>query len=317
MGHIPSPLGLAFSLPLQLCILAILGVATARDLGQDHRWRVAKRIIIGGLVAGVLIRVTVLLVAGDVAHANACRRHYGSQLPDSFWIVAEFVETGLLAWGGLGIILAWLAARFWARGIRADKTTVFIGGLILGALAGVALELAHIHWGHVSSIGGARIAFFTSAGGLLSLICKPFLFRNGRFQFGIKSLLAITAIWALLLGLVCPQFSRYQEEEDTLAAIATILGQPVQCERVEGLSGVAHVDYVFLSKCTLTEDQVDAIVPELRRLRSLRDVDVSSVIMTDSCRKRLRDALPTVGIGSVCTSGSKEEILPVVNKSGN
>jgi hypothetical protein len=311
VNHIPSCTGLAISLPIQLAFLTAIGLCLVGSLGEHYRPRRATLTIVGGLFAGIAIWLGVLLAVGDAAHGSRCRSFYGSQLPDSFWIVAEFFETRLFGSGGLGMVLAWLCARYWARGIRADKTTIFFGGMILGALAWLVIEAIHVRWGHISRFGLDRLVLFMMLGGLLALAFKPFLFRNGRFQFGIKSLLAVTAVWAVALSLLCPQFRRYQEEENTLAAIATLLGKPVQCKRCEGLGGVAHVNYVYLPACTITVDQVDAIAAELRRLPRLDCVDISSATMNDSCKKRFRDALPNIHFGHVFAGNAKEEILPM------
>jgi hypothetical protein len=344
-NHIPSYTGSAISLPVQLAFLTAIGLylvgslaacrkrGQARRLkpfssaiselgsepvpffnrlpGEHYRPRRAVLTIVGGLFAGVAIWLGVLLANGNAAFGNSCRSFYGSQLPDGFWISAEFVETTFLVSAGLGMVLAWLSARYWARGIRADKTTIFLGGAVLGALAWFVLETVHVRLGHIRAFGPDRLALFIMLGGLLSLAFKPFLFRNGRFQFGIKSLLAVTAVWAVVLSLLCPEFRRYQQEEDTLAAIATVLGKPVQCNRMEGLSGVAHVNYVYLPKCTITEDQVDAIATQLRRLPRLYCVDISSATMSNSCQKRFRDVLPSIDFGQVSAGRSREEILPM------
>jgi hypothetical protein len=309
--HIPSITGMAILLPVQLFLLAAWGVALYGDLHRDCRTRPVVVTLLTGTVVAILFRLAVLLITNDGTYGARCRSFYNNDLPDSFWIAADLVEQGLLGYGGLGLTLAWLLIRYSVRGIRATKTTLVLGGALAGLGVGAIVEYARIHWGNSGAADPPRLVFCALLGAFLSLASRPFLFRKGRFQFGIKSLLAYTVVWALVFGWLGPQWSRYQAESETLGSVATLLGAPVQCERIEGFTGLAYVNTVYLPRCAIADAQVDAIIPHLQNLSHLHGVQISSATLSEEGKRRLRSALPKVAIGTCSSSDDyREEILP-------
>ena len=230
MHHIPSFLGMAISIPLQLLLLAGLAGCFLRDLQRDcSRKGQVTAALVAGMLAVMWLRLVILFVADDGTYGSICRRNYNSTLPDSFWIIADFIEQGLLGSGGLGLTVVWLAIRYSVRGIQADKTTTIIVGALTGLAIGAIIEYSQVCLGNERAMNPPRLSLFALLGILLSLVSRLFLFRQGRFQFGIKNLLALTAVWALIFGLLSPQWSRYQSETEAMASLATALGGPVRC----------------------------------------------------------------------------------------
>ena len=119
--------------------------------------------------------------------------------------------------------------RYWAGGIRPDKTTTSIVGVSLGLAIGAALEYSQVALGHVASDESSASRLFALLGGFLALVSRPFLVRKGRFQFGLKSLFALTAVWALIFGLLSPNGLSYQSETEAMSSLAALLGGPVRC----------------------------------------------------------------------------------------
>jgi hypothetical protein len=314
-NHIPTVTGMAISLPLQLLLLAALSFGFYGDLCRDCRKRPVAVALLAGMIGGIVLRLVILFVTDDGTHGASCRSFHGSNLPDSFWIIANFIEQGLFVFGGLGLTLAWLVVRYGVRGIQPTKTTLVLGGAGAGLVVGAIVEYARIHWGNSGAIDPPRLFFCALLGAFLSLVSRPFLFRKGRFQFGIKNLLAYTVVWALVFGWLGPQWSRYQAESESLASLATVLGGPVQCQRVEGLAGLAHVNMIYLPRCTIADVQVDDIVVRLKRFPHLHSVDITSATLSQQGTERLRSALPKVAFGSCSSSiDYKEEVLPAAER---
>jgi hypothetical protein len=311
MHHIPSITGMAISVPLQLLLLAAWGMGFFSDLRRDCRKGPVVAALLTGVAAGILVRLVILLATDDGTYGALCRSNYNSNLPNTFWIIADLIERGLLGFGGLGLTLAWLVVRYSVRGIRPDKTTMIIGGALAGLAVGAAVEYSQIHWGSLRAANPPRIVLFALLGGFLSIVSRPFLFRKGRFQFGIKNLFALTVVWALIFDWLGPQWSRYQAENDAMASLATLLGGPVQCSRTEGLVGLAYVDTIHLPPCKIADAQVDAVIAQLRRLPRLYLVDAELDTTSAQGLKRLKEALPGVTFGK-CSSmhDNTEEILP-------
>jgi hypothetical protein len=316
-NHIPSIAGMAIGVPLQLLLLAALGFGFYGDLCRDCRKRPAAVALLTGMMGGIVFRLVILLVTDDGTYGALCRSFCSSNLPDSFWIFADFIEQGLLGFGGLGLILAWLVVRYGVRGIRPDKTTTLIAGVLAGLVVGAIVEYSQVRWGNARAMNSARLVFFSLLGGFLFLVSRPFLFRKGRFQFGIKNLLAYTVVWALVFGWLGPQWTRYQSESEAMASLATSLGGPVECQRIEGLVGLAYVHYIDFPPCTITDAQVDTVIAELERLPRLAFVYTGSASISKQGLKRLEDALPHVHIGGISSSDNeREEILPDTNRFG-
>jgi hypothetical protein len=315
----PSPTVIIINGLLQMLVLAFLAVGLTRNLCRNYRHGVAITVLITGLIAGILLGFILLLSTDNDFYETWCSRCNHLGLGDIFWVAVIYIDKNLLIASGLGMILAWLSARFWIRDIRADKTTVFVAGIILGLILGVIVEVVHIRGGRVSSIDLARFVLFAFLGGILALMGALVLFRNGRFQFGIKDLLAVTAIWALILGSFYPQFSRYQEEEKTLVSLATLLGQPIQCTRRTGWIGLPHVNYIYLPLCTIADDQIDTVISACKRFPDLVGMDVSSTTISDSGLQRLKEALPDVKFEKFYLSSGfpylKEGVLPASVKN--
>jgi hypothetical protein len=90
------------------------------------------------LIAGILLGFILLLSTDNDFYETWCSRCNHLELSDIIWVAVLYIDRNLLLASGLGMILAWLSARFWIRDIRADKTTVFVAGIILGLILGVA-----------------------------------------------------------------------------------------------------------------------------------------------------------------------------------
>jgi hypothetical protein len=258
-----------------------------------------------------------VLLGDNHVFVNNCRTFEKSELSDFILIVAGFFQgSGLLSAGGVGMVLAWLAARYWRRGIRADKTTMAIGGALAGLAVGGIVEFSQIRWGNSGGVDPPRLTFFAVLGVFLCLASRPFLFRHGRFQFGIKSMLAYTVVWALVFGWLGPQWSRYREESATLSSLAAMIGAPVQCERLKGLSGLAYVHVVFFPKCRVADTEIDGIVDHLKRLSRVRIVIIPPDTVSSDGLQRLKKALPSAHFGQGYSSSSgdyREQILPAPN----
>ncbi len=153
VNHIPSTTGMAISVPVYLLLLAgLLGCF----LGDLQRCCTSKRRTTVALLAGVLVvvllRLAVLLITDDGTYGPVCRQYYKSNLPDSFWIVAEFVEQDWFGFGLLGLVATWLAIRYWAGGIRPDKTTAIIVGVLAGLAIGAAVEYSQVVSGYARAM---------------------------------------------------------------------------------------------------------------------------------------------------------------------
>ncbi len=239
---IPTAWGMVFALFFQALFLAFFFTLFLSGLRKDYGPRPAAAVLLAGTVAGVAVGLTAVLLGDNRVFVSHCRTFEKSELPDVVLIVAGFFQgSGLFSAGGAGMVLAWLGARYWRRGIRPDKTTTLIVGLLVGLGVGAIVELARVRWGDARGVNPARLSLFTFLGGLLFLVSRPFLFHGGRFQFGIKHLLGLTVVWALVFGWLGPQLSRYQAETETLASLAKLLGGPIQCERHEGFTGLEYV----------------------------------------------------------------------------
>ena len=211
----------------------------------------------------------------------------------------NFVEQGWFGFGVLGLILTWLAIRYWRGGIRPDKTTATIVGILVGLAVGAIAEYSQVAGGYVRAMNPPRLVLFSLLGGFLALVSRVFLVRQGRFQFGLKNLFALTAVWALIFGLLAPQWSQYRSETEAVASLATLLGGPVRCTRIEGLVGLARVYSVELPPCTIDDDKLDIVVTQLKRLSRLRNVDTRAAAISPQGLKRLRKALSDVGFGTM------------------
>ena len=310
--QVPSTIGVAVSASFQLLLLACL---LSFFLGDLQRCCTSKRrtttALLAGALAVMLLRLVVLLVTDDGTYGPICRRHYSSDLPDSFWIVADFIEHGLLGFGGLGLVATWLAIRYWAGGIRPDKTTATIIGVLTGLAIGAAVEYSQVLSGSAGAMNPPRLVFFSLLGGFLALVSRLFLVRKGRFQFSLRSLLALTAVWALIFGLLSPQWSRYQSETEAMSSLATLLGGPVRCARTEGLVGLAHVDFIDLPAGKIDDAKLDAVITQLKRLPHLISVNVKMAALSQQGFERLENALPGVSLGEISSSENRdEEFLP-------
>ncbi len=313
------PTGWAFLLALFFQALLLTFVFTF-CLGElckhQYRPRRAAAVLFAGTVAGVAVGLTTVLLRDNRVFVSHCRTSTKSELPDCILVIAGFFQgSGLFSAGGAGIVLAWLAARYWRRGIRADITTMIIGGALAGLAVGAVVEWAQIRWGNSGGVDPPRLSFFALLGAFLSLASRPFLFRKGRFQFGIKNMLAYTVVWALVFGWLGPQFARYRAESTTLASLARVLGAPVQCERLEGLTGLAYVHAVYLPRCTIADTQIDAVAGHLKRLSRLWSVDITSATLSKEGLQRLKGAVPGVHFGGYSSGRSdyKEKVLPTAD----
>jgi hypothetical protein len=130
--------------------------------------------------------------------------------------------------------------------------------------------------------------------------------------FGTILVVALFVLWIW----IAPHFSsRYQAEDESLASLASLFAKPVQYQRVEGVSGLQYVNYVFVPQCTITDDLIGSIVAQLRRFPRLVAVDVMPAKISDHGLKQLRDALPNVGFGSIGSSGhDKMEMRPRIDE---
>jgi len=303
---------MAINVPVQLLLLAGLFGCYLRDLQRCcRRKEPTTAVLLAGMLAIMSICLVIFFVTDDGTYGSRCRTFYNSDLPDTFWIIASFIEQGLLVLGGLGLTVTWLATRYLRGGIRPDKTTTMIAGILVGLAAGAMIEYSQVRWGNERAMNPPRLVFFALLGGFLALVSRPFLFRKGRFQFGLKSLFALTAVWALIFGLLSPQWSQYQSETDAMASLATLLGGPVRCSRVEGLAGLAHVSCIDLPRCKIDDDKLDAVILQLRRLPRLRFVNTKAATLSQQGLERLENALPGVDCGDITSTVDRnEEILP-------
>jgi len=313
MGNqIPSTIGLVINIPVQLLLLAGFFSCCLGDLQRCCRRKgPTAATLLAGIVVVMLLRLAFLLVTDDGTFGTSCRTCYNSNLPDSFWIIIDLLGQGLLVFGGLGLTVTWLATRYLRGGIRPDKTTTMIAGILVGLAAGAMIEYSQVRWGNERAMNPPRLVFFALLGGFLALVSRPFLLRKGRFQFGLKSLFALTAVWALIFGLLSPQWSQYRSKTDAMASLATLLGGPVRCARVEGMAGLAHVSYIDLPRCKIDDDKLDAVIVQLRRLPRLRFVNTKTATLSQQGLERLENALPGVDCGDITSTVDRnEEILP-------
>lgn len=137
--------------------------------------------------------------------------------------------------------------------------------------------------------------------------------RMGKITtLGIILFVALSALWIQTAPRLAPHLSsRYQAEDESLASLPSLLGKPVKYHRIEGWTGLAYVNYVYLPPCTISDSQLDAVIAQFKRFPRLRAVDINSVTMTEDKVKRLRAALPDICFGSVASSTDDEmEMLP-------
>ena len=295
--QIPGTVNLAVGVPLQLLFLAALGSAFHMDLRQDCRKRPAATALLIGLIAGLSLSLIARLVLDDGALGALCRGYYKTGLPDAFWVVADFAARLLFVSGVSGLIVVWLAVRFWVRGIRADKTTMLLAGALIGLAVGAGAEVARVRWGSAAAMCPPRLVFCSLMGGLLGLVCRWFLFRKGRFQFGIKDLLALTLVWAIFLSWLGPQWRRYDDEDQAVREIEAILGKPVQCQRSEGWTGLEYVSHLQFPQCRIADEQVGPLIVQLRRLPRLSFVHGGPIAFSRAAESRLQEALPRLTLG--------------------
>jgi hypothetical protein len=318
-NHLPSTIGLAINIPFQLLLLAGLFSCCLRDLqsccGRKGRTAAA---LLAGIVVVMLLRLAFLLITDDGTFGTRCRAYCNSALPDCFWITIDFLGYGLLGFGGLGLIVTWLATRYLRGGIRPDKTTATILGILVGLAVGAIVEYSQVAGGYVRTMNSSRLVLCSFLGGFLALVSRPFLFRKGRFQFGLKNLFALTAVWALIFGLLSPQWSQHRAETEAMSSLATLLGGPVRCTRIEGLAGLARVNSVDLPPGKIDDAKLDAVIVQLKRLSRLNIVNTKTAILSQSELKRLESALPGVHFGNFSSSmvnDREEEVLPDTKQS--
>jgi hypothetical protein len=318
MGNqIPSAIGLAINIPIQLMLLAGLFGCYLGDLERCCRRKgPTTATLLAGTVAAMLLRLAILLVTDDGTFGPRCRTYCNSNLPDSVWIIIDFLGQGLLGFGGLGLTVTWLTTRYLRGGVRPDKTTATIAGVLVGLGIGAIAEYSQVMSGHVRAMDPSRLFLCSLLGGFLALVSRPFLIRQGRFQFGLKNLFALTAVWALIFGLLTPQWSQHRSETEAMSSLATLLGGPVRCARVEGLVGLARVYGIDLPPCKIGDDKLDAVIVQLRRLPRLSFVNTKAATLSQQGLKRLENALPGVDCGDISSTVERnEEILPDIRQT--
>ncbi|MBN1909284.1 MAG: hypothetical protein JW818_06065 [Pirellulales bacterium] len=106
---------------------------------------------------------------------------------------------------------------------------------------------------------------------------------------------------SLLLGWYASYLPMYRAEEKTLEGISRVVKAPVACTRITtmGPPGLEYVNIIYLPHGTLTDEQVDDLIPYLRELSGLNSVDIRRTKISPDALKRLQTALPDVAFGRV------------------
>ena len=294
---IPNIFGLLLGLGFTFIILKAVVGHISRDLGQDcSKWAVTAAVwlgVFGGVGWAVLDE---LLSVDHVALGNACRQYYGNTWPDVLWGITDVLGRGqLLAFCGIGLFLAWFGMKTWKRGIQPDKSTFAVAGLVAGLGVGFLAELSRVYWGDSRQINRDRIALFCLLGIGLFLASRPFLVHEGRFRFGIRGMMGVTLVWAVVMACLSPQWSRYDREERAIRQVEAILDVPVETTRHVGFVGLRYAYSLTLPKTRIqiTREQVAPLVEQLHNLTELNFIDGNVVVSKDVART-LNESLPQV-----------------------
>jgi hypothetical protein len=132
------------------------------------------------------------------------------------------------------------------------------------------------------------------AGGLLSLwFIGSLLFRR-RLQFSIRSLLALTAVIAILFGWLAAEKRNHRAAADEIRALGGTEGYAggpggVLIRSLLGNDIAAgEIDYAFFSQTTVTDEKLGRLIPPLRQLQVLT-LDLRGQPITDAGLVHLKD----------------------------
>jgi hypothetical protein len=291
-------IGQAVIVLFEFFLLAALWIGFFNDLRPHCTKNLARAVLFTGVSAGIALRSIYLLVANQATLGNLWRNFDGMASADIFLAATNFVASDLFGCGVAGLFATWLVGRTWVRGIRPDKTTMFIAGAVGGLGVGLLSELVRVHWRIASGVQPPRLFLCALIGGLFSVIfLRKLLFRDGRFQFSIKSLLVLTLVWAVVLGLLSPQWNRYDQEERAVREIEAILGQPVECRRMAGFVGLEYVSAVKFPTARIPDEKVAPLVTQLRRFPQLDYIEVSGTTFSPEATRHIQEAWPSIRPG--------------------
>lgn len=106
--------------------------------------------------------------------------------------------------------------------------------------------------------------------------------RRPWFQFSCRTLLIATALAAVLLAFFGVRWFRDYQERQAVAAIRKVGGVVVDAAGVTLEPGRGKVDRVILQGQRVGDDELASLVPHLKRLWTLRELDLAENRVTDA-----------------------------------